>query len=50
MRIYYRPGKENVQADALSRQDQDAPQDNSDERVTTRDFIMLTLVERQEPV
>ena len=50
MRIYYRPGKENVRADALSRRDQDAPQDDSNERVTTRDFIMLTPAERQEPV
>jgi transposase InsO family protein len=50
MRIHYRPGKENVRADALSRRDQDLPQDNSDDRITTREFVMLAPVQRQEVV
>jgi len=36
MCIYYCPRKENVRADALSRRDQDLPQDNLDDRVATR--------------
>jgi hypothetical protein len=41
MRIRYRPGQSNVRADALSRRDQDMPQGDSDERMASREFIML---------
>ena len=34
--ISYLPGKENIQADALSRRDQDIPVDTTDERIQHR--------------
>jgi transposase InsO family protein len=37
----YRKGSANTQADALSRRDQDMPQDNSDERIQSRTFQLL---------
>lgn len=41
MKIRYRPGKENVRADALSRRDQDMPQGEHDKRLVSREFVML---------
>jgi hypothetical protein len=43
MKIRYRLGKENVRADALSRRDQDMLQDEDDDRIASREFVMLTL-------
>ncbi len=34
--LQYRPGKQAVRPDALSRREQDMPQDNSDERISHR--------------
>jgi predicted aspartyl protease len=48
MRIRYRPGKENVRADALSRRDQDMPQDDQDDRLATREFTMLVPAQQQD--
>jgi hypothetical protein len=39
--IMYKPGKENVLADALSRRDQDIPYGQDDERITVNHFQML---------
>ena len=36
MEILYRPGKQNVRADALSRREQDLPEDAGDERLQKR--------------
>ena len=36
MQLLYRPGKENVRADALSRREQDLPADDNDERLRQR--------------
>jgi hypothetical protein len=41
MKIRYRPGQANVRADALSRRDQDMPHEDTDERIVSREFIML---------
>jgi hypothetical protein len=49
MRIRYRPGKENVRADALSRRDQDMPQGEDDERIASREFVMLVPSHQQDP-
>jgi len=48
MRIRYRPGKENARADALSRRDQDFPQDDLDDRIAMREFVMLSPTQQQE--
>jgi transposase InsO family protein len=50
MKIRYRPGKENVRADALSRRDQDMPQGEHDERLASREFVMLVPSQQQDPV
>jgi hypothetical protein len=50
MKIHYRPGKENVRADALSRRDQDMPQGGDDERLLSREFVMLVPSQQQDPV
>ena len=39
--IEYRPGKDNVQADALSRKDEDMPQGVEDPRIKNRNFRLL---------
>ena len=41
MTFEYRTGNANGRADALSRREQDVPQDNSDERVKSRTFQLL---------
>ena len=41
-KIKYRSGKENERADALSRREQDLPEDASDERVQPRTFQLLS--------
>ena len=43
MKLRYRPGKENIRADALSRRDQDMPKDCLDEHLASREFIILVL-------
>lgn len=50
MEIAYRPGKQNPRADALSRREQDMPQDASDERILYRYKQLLhpTTIHRQE--
>ena len=50
MKIRYRPGKENVRADALSRRDQDMPQGEDDERLASREFVMLVPSYQQDPI
>jgi hypothetical protein len=50
MKIHYRPGKENVRADALSRRDQDMPQGGDDKRLLSREFVMLVPSQQQDPV
>ena len=50
MRIRYCPGKENVRADALSQRDQDLPQDDLDDRITMRKFVMLAPAQQQEVI
>ena len=50
MKFRYRPGKENVRADALSRRDQDMPQDEDDDRIASREFVMLTPAYQQDGV
>jgi hypothetical protein len=40
MEILYRPGKQNVRADALSRREQDLPEDAEDERLRKR-FVQI---------
>ena len=50
MRIRYRPGKDNVRADALSRRDQDMPQGVDDERLASREFVMLVPCYQQDPI
>jgi hypothetical protein len=49
MKIRYRPGKENVRADALSRRDQDMPKGEEDERLASREFVMLVPSYQQDP-
>ena len=49
MKIRYRPGKDNVRADALSRRDQDMPKGEDDERLASREFIMLVPSDQQDP-
>jgi hypothetical protein len=41
MEILYRPGKQNVRADALSRREQDLPEDADDERLRKRIIQVL---------
>ncbi|RYO52776.1 hypothetical protein AA0116_g11622 [Alternaria tenuissima] len=41
MEMLYRPGKENVRADALSRREQDMPEDAEDERLQKRIIQVL---------
>ncbi|KAK1914248.1 hypothetical protein P3342_007494 [Pyrenophora teres f. teres] len=41
MEILYRPGKQNVRADALSRREQDLPEDAGDERLQKRIIQIL---------
>jgi hypothetical protein len=41
MEILYRPGKENVRADALSRREQDLPADAEDDRLQKRIIQIL---------
>lgn len=41
MQLRYRLGKENIQADALSRRDQDMEKGDLDEHLASREFIML---------
>ena len=48
MKIRYRPGKDNVRADALLRRDQDMPKGEDDERIASREFIMLVLLDQQD--
>jgi hypothetical protein len=48
MKIRYRPGKDNVRADALSRRDQDMPKGEDDERLTSREFVMLVPFYQQD--
>ena len=48
MKIRYRPGKDNVRADALSRRDQDMPKGEDDERLTSREFVMLVPFHQQD--
>ena len=43
IKIRYRLEKENVRADALSRRDQDMLQNEDDDRIASREFVMLTL-------
>jgi hypothetical protein len=49
MRIRYQPRKENVQADALSRRDQDMPQGEDNKRIASREFVMLVPSHQQDP-
>ena len=48
MEIVYRPGKENVRADALCRREQDMPQDGTDERLQHRHMQLLRVSTRNE--
>jgi hypothetical protein len=48
MEIVYRPGKENVRADALCRREQDMPQDSTDERLQHRHMQLLRFSTRNE--
>ena len=41
MKLRYRPGKDNIRADALSRRDQDMLKDEGDEHASSREFTML---------
>ncbi|KAK1914103.1 hypothetical protein P3342_007349 [Pyrenophora teres f. teres] len=50
MRLRYRPGKENVRADALSRRDQDMQKDDLDEHLASREFIMLVPAQAQDSI
>ena len=50
MRLRYRPGKENIRADALSRRDQDMLKDDSDEQQATREFVMLVPADTPDPL
>jgi hypothetical protein len=48
MEIVYRPGKENVRADALCRREQDMPKDASDDRLQHRYMQILKPATRDE--
>ena len=48
MEIVYRPGKENVRADALCRREQDMPQNSDDERLQHRHMQLLKFSTRSE--
>lgn len=50
MRLRYRPGKDNVRADALSRRDQDMPKDASDDHHASREFTMLVPAYTPDPI
>ena len=50
MKLRYRPGKENVRADALSRRDQDMHKDDLDEHSASREFVMLVPAQTQESI
>ena len=48
MGIVYRPGKQNVGADALCRREQEMPHDGTDERLQHRHMQLFRFITRNE--
>lgn len=48
IKIQYQPGKDNVRADALLRRDQDMLKGEDDERLASREFVMLVPSHQQD--